>query len=312
MNLMQTEGMMEDDLLIQMIDEVTASTIALLTEASEHIIRSGGKRTRPKIALFAYEAVGGTVPAETIPAAAAIELIHTASLVHDDINDRSNLRRGQVTINARWGNAAALLTGDFLFCKAMKLVARQDPRIIEILADTCIRIVEGETRQLLSLENLEIDEETYLEIVRQKTASLFAASAEIGGLLAGASEDQVRALAEYGLNLGVAFQIRDDMLDFLGRPEELGKPIGTDLRQRKMSLALVDALQRAGGRADQALFRDVSSVVQFLRETGSLEYARDKSCVYADRAKEALSILPNSPARMRLFELANFAAERNR
>jgi octaprenyl-diphosphate synthase len=312
MSLIEIEGLMEDDLLIQMIDQVTDSTVGLLSEASEHIIRSGGKRTRPKIALLAYEASGGTIPDETIPAAAAIELIHTASLVHDDINDRSDLRRGQTTINARWGNAAALLTGDFLFCKAMKLVARQDPRIIEVLADTCIRIVEGETRQLLSLENLEIDEDTYLEIVRQKTASLFAASAQIGGILAGAPEVQVRALEEYGLNLGVAFQIRDDMLDFLGRPEELGKPIGTDLRQKKMSLALVDALHRSAGQIGQGLFEDVGSVIQFLQETGSLEYARDKSCAYADQAKEALAILPNSPARAQLFQLADFAAERNR
>jgi octaprenyl-diphosphate synthase len=308
---MEIEERMEDDLLIQMIDEVTESTIALLSEASEHIIRSGGKRTRPKIALLAYEAAGGMVPEETIPAAAAIELIHTASLVHDDINDRSDLRRGQETINARWGNAAALLTGDFLFCKAMKLVARQDPRIIEILADTCIRIVEGETRQLLSLENLEINEDTYLEIVRQKTASLFAASAQIGGLLAGAPEDQVGALEEYGLNLGVAFQIRDDMLDFVGRPELLGKPVGSDLRQKKMSLALVDAFQQSDGRSETGLFDDVGSVIQFLRQTGSLEYAREKSCTYADRAKEALSLLPSSPARTQLFQMADFAAERN-
>jgi octaprenyl-diphosphate synthase len=305
------EVSIEGDLLVQMIDQVAESTVSLLSEASEHIIRSGGKRTRPKIVRLAYEAAGGQTPEETIPAAAAIELIHTASLVHDDINDHGGMRRGQVTVNARWGNAAALLTGDFIFSKAMKLVARQDPRVIEVLADTCIRVVEGETRQLLTLGNLEINEAVYLEIVRQKTASLFAASAQIGGLVAGAPQDQVRALEEYGLNLGIAFQLRDDLLDLTGTPEELGKPVGVDLGQEKMSLALVHAAQGAAGPIQPDALDDMSSVMAFLQQSGSLAYARQKSCEYAEQAKKALSRLPASPAQAQLAELAEFAAERD-
>jgi len=212
----------ELDLVEDALRGAVASSVSLLSRASEHIIRSGGKRLRPRVVLLSYKAAGGKDISRAVPLAAAVELLHTASLIHDDINDRSDMRRGQATVNARWGDSLALLAGDFMFIRLLSLIAAFDSRVIRVLADSCTAIVEGETLQMLSLGDTGMTEETYLRIVGQKTASLFSACAELGGLLAGGAEQQVSALKDYGLKMGTAFQIRDDTLDLVGRRDRLG------------------------------------------------------------------------------------------
>ena len=301
----------ELDLVEDALRGAVASSVSLLSRASEHIIRSGGKRLRPRVVLLSYKAAGGKDISRAVPLAAAVELLHTASLIHDDINDRSDMRRGQATVNARWGDSLALLAGDFMFIRLLSLIAAFDSRVIRVLADSCTAIVEGETLQMLSLGDTGMTEETYLRIVGQKTASLFSACAELGGLLAGGAEQQVSALKDYGLKMGTAFQIRDDTLDLVGRRDRLGKPVASDLEQGKMSLATLFAL-KSSERAREVLFsNDAAQAIQLLRDTGALEYAMLKAREYSERAKEALSILPDSEAKAALFELADFAFARD-
>ena len=288
------------------------SDVDLLCGASQSIVRSGGKRLRPKIVLLGYECVGGQDVAQAVPVAAAVELLHTASLVHDDINDRSSMRRGQQTVNARLGNDLALLIGDFVFVKLLALIATFDSRVIRVLSDACTAIVEGETMQMSHLGDLGMTEATYLEIVRRKTASLFSTCAQVGGYLGGATEEQISALAEYGLNLGMAFQLRDDMLDLIGKEGDLGKPIASDLGQGKMNLAALFALQRIEGALEVLRSRNVPQIVQLLDETGAIQYAVDRTAGFAARAAEALSVLPESETQADLCRLADFAGIRTR
>jgi geranylgeranyl pyrophosphate synthase len=310
--MVQTPNMRSITTLVEReLDGAVNSQVDLLTEASEHIIRAGGKRIRPQIVLLAYAAVGGQDISCAIPLAAAVELIHTASLIHDDINDCSDRRRGRPTVNARWGSTAALLTGDFIFGKLMKLIGGFDARIIQTLANACVSIVEGETQQMLGLGDIRMTEETYLEIVRQKTASLFAASAETGGIMGRATEQQTSALAEYGLNLGMAFQIRDDALDYVGGSDRLGKPVTLDLAQGKMSLPIIAGLKKTD-RIESALrTRNAREMTQLLKETGALAYAMDRAQGYARKAQAALSSLLDSEARVALCQMADFAITRD-
>jgi octaprenyl-diphosphate synthase len=297
-------------LLERELEGAISSQVHLLAEASEHIIRAGGKRIRPQIVLLAYKAVGGQDVACAIPVAAAVELIHTASLIHDDINDRSGLRRGRPTVNARWGNTAALLTGDFIFGRLMQLIGSFDAKIIQVLANACVSIVEGETRQMLTLGDIHMTEETYLEIVHQKTASLFAASAETGGIIGQTTELQTRALAEYGFNLGMAFQIKDDALDYVGGVDRLGKPVTLDLAQGKVSLPIIAALRKTERIKPALRAQDAPEVTRLLQETGALAYAMDQAQTYARKAQAALSALCHSEARTALSQIADFAIAR--
>jgi octaprenyl-diphosphate synthase len=308
---MEPTAVFSNALVEQMLDQAIESQVNLLYVASGHVIRAGGKRMRPRLVMLAYAAVGGSDPSQAVPVAAAMELLHTASLVHDDINDHSDLRRGRATVNARWGNSAALLAGDFLFSKVMKLACEFDVRIIRLLANTCLKIIEGETRQMLCLGDLAMDEETYLTIVREKTASLFAACTESGGILAAAPAHQIEALATYGLNLGIAFQIRDDALDCLGKPDELGKPVAADLRQKIVNLAVLQAVSKSGRFRELLLAGDIDPALELLHDMGCLEYALARAHEYAQRAKEALSTLPGSDARVELLDLADFAVSRS-
>ena len=298
-------------LVEQELDGMINSQVDLLTKASGHIIHAGGKRIRPQIVLLAYTTAGGQDVSCAVPLAAAVELIHTASLIHDDINDHSDLRRGRPTVNAHWGNTTALLTGDFIFGRLMKLIGSFDARVIQVLANACVSIVEGETRQMLTLEDTRMTEETYLEIVRQKTASLFAASAEAGGILGQATEQQVQALAEYGLNLGMAFQIKDDALDYVGRSDRLGKPMALDLAQRKISLPIIAALKKTDRIKSALRAQNAQEVTRLLQETGGLDYAMNRAQEYARKAKDSLSTLLYSWARVTLCQMADFAIARD-
>jgi geranylgeranyl pyrophosphate synthase len=294
------------------LEGAAASDVELLSWASKHIICAGGKRLRPRVLLLSYRATGGTDIAGVVPLAAAVELLHTASLIHDDINDCSDVRRGQATINARWGDSVALLTGDFVFVKLFGMMAAFESRIIRVFADACSAIVEGETLHMLNRGDAVMSEELYLEIVTRKTASLFSACAEVGGILAGGTEQHIGALRDYGLNLGIAFQIRDDALDMAGKSEDLGKPVGVDLEQGKMSLATLYALERSERAREVLLSTDVRQAAELLRDTGALDYAMQKAGEYSNKGKKALSIFPCSEARAALCDLADFAVARDR
>jgi len=293
------------------LGRAVASDVSPLSEISEYVLNSGGKRLRPRIVLLSYEAAGGGDVSQAVPLAAAVELLHTASLIHDDINDHSDMRRGKASVNAQWGDGLALLIGDFVFVKLLNLIAAFDSRIVRVLADCCSAIVEGEILQMLHLWNLEMTEDIYLSIVAQKTASLFSACGELGGLLAGGTEDQVSALREYGLNLGIAFQIRDDALDLVGESDKLGKPVASDLEKGKMSLATLFALRRSEGAREVLFSKDPAQVTRLLHDTEALEYATLKAREYSERAKKGLSILPGSKAKSALSELADFALARD-
>ena len=292
------------------LKEAVASQVDVLSVASEHIIGSGGKRLRPKLVLLSFKAAGGQDTAEALSVAVAVELLHTASLVHDDINDCSDLRRGRASVNARWGNGLALLIGDYVFVQLLNLIAGCDKRVIRVVSDCCTAIVEGETLQMIRLGDPLLSEADYLRIVELKTARLFAACATLGGIVAGASPDCVDALAQYGLSLGMAFQIRDDVLDVIGNQEELGKPVDSDLSQGKMSLATIHAMRQSAKAESDAVATGLPTETDLLVNTGALEYATQTAKAYASQAHRALAELPESQARQELFDLADYAVAR--
>jgi octaprenyl-diphosphate synthase len=302
----------ELDLVEDRLREAVASNVDLLAGASQYIIHSGGKRLRPRIVLLSYKSLGGEETSSIVPVAAAVELVHTASLIHDDINDHSDTRRGRATINARWGSSLALLIGDFVFVRLLNLIADLDPRVIRVMAQCCTGIVEGETLQMLHLGDTELTEETYLRIVELKTALLFSACAELGAAVGGGTEEEIAALREYGLNLGFAFQIRDDTLDLIGQTGELGKPVASDLGQGKMGLATIYALGKSRGARKILFSNDAQRVNQLLAVTGALDYAAAKAQECVEKAKRALSLLPGSQAKSELIHLADFAVLRGK
>src|SRR5258707_3900253 len=228
-----------DDLLLSIVN----SDVDVLREASRHILSAGGKRVRPRLTLLAYEAVGGKNLSEALPVAAAVELVHTATVVHDDINDHGSLRRGRPTVNATWGRTFALLTGDYLFTKVYELMAPYKDLNI-VFAEATLSLVEGETLQAAAAKSRQLDRGTYNRIIAKKTASLFAAATKLGAMLGDADKDQVSALEQYGFNLGLAFQIVDDILDLVADSKKLGKTAGIDVAQGK---GIVTALASANG-----------------------------------------------------------------
>ncbi len=291
---------------------IVKSDVGLLSKASGHVLLSGGKRLRPRLVLLSYEAIGKKNPSPAVPAAAAVELIHTASLIHDDINDKSDMRRGEETINARWGNSLALLAGDFVFIKFLKLLCAFDSTVIRILSDACADLVEGETLQMLNGQDGKMDEQLYLMIASRKTASLFSACAELGAVVAGGTAGQVASLKKYGHNLGIAFQIRDDILDLVGKKGDLGKPVANDLKQGKMSLPILFVLNRSAREREYLLTQGKTQVIELLQKSGALDYAMQRAKEYSCRAQEALSSLAESEARAGLHRLADYAVTRKR
>jgi geranylgeranyl pyrophosphate synthase len=308
---------------------VVDSEIELLNDASRHILTSGGKRLRPQVALLSYLAAGGENLAEAVPMATAIEMVHTATLVHDDINDHSLVRRGRPAVHARWGRTFALLTGDYLFTKVYQLMAPYDPGYNIIMADACSELVEGETLQAATAKAGRMDRETYKRIVSLKTASLFDAAARMGAMLAGAEDSVVHALACYAYHLGIAFQIVDDVLDITGDPETLGKPVGSDLVQQRGVLAS-QGDGATNGRSLLSLHQDIAAtqpaialeaetgvdpvqqMMNRLRHSGAIELARLQAIEMAERARKALDAVPPSAARDELEALVDMVLERDR
>jgi octaprenyl-diphosphate synthase len=302
----------------RVLREALSSDVILIRQVAEYIIGGGGKRLRPALLLLCARATGyeGT---QHHTLAAVIEMIHTATLLHDDVVDESDLRRGHATANAEFGNAASVLVGDFLYSRAFQMmVGVGRMRVLEILADTTNAIAEGEVLQLINAGDANLDEAAYLNVIQRKTARLFEAAARLGAVLGDASPDVEDALARYGTHLGTAFQLVDDVLDYSGTADAIGKNVGDDLAEGKMTLPLIHAL--ANGTAEEAaLIRhaiagggrtDFGPVVAALDRTGALAYARQRAQAEAGRAETCLAALPDSPHRKTLLELTTFASTR--
>ena len=315
------ESALRDDL--QAVDRVLrkslSSDVALIRQVSEYIIRGGGKRLRPALLILAAQACGYRGKHHHT-LAAVVEMIHTATLLHDDVVDESSLRRGHATANAMFGNAASVLVGDFLYSRAFQLIVTvENMRVLQILSNATNVIAEGEVLQLMNSGNPDVDEQSYLEVIRRKTAKLFEAAAQLGAVLAGADVGIEDALARYGMHVGTAFQLIDDVLDYSGELAAIGKNLGDDLAEGKATLPLIRAL-RVGSADDVALIRaalsgeglkDFEAVLAALTRTDALAYARH--CAEADSASAtaALAALPDSSAKRTLLELSAFAVTRN-
>ncbi len=294
------------------------SDVLLIRQVADYIIGGGGKRLRPALLLLTAGATGyrGT---DHHTLAAVVEMIHTATLLHDDVVDESALRRGHPTANAAFGNAASVLVGDFLYSRAFQMmVAVGRPRVLEILAETTNTIAQGEVLQLMNAGDADLDEAAYVTVIQRKTARLFEASARLGAVLGASDATTEDHLARYGMHLGTAFQLVDDVLDYSGSAEVIGKNLGDDLAEGKMTLPLIRALA-VGSAADAAVIRhaiagggrtDFMPVVSALETTGALAYTRERAMAEADRAGACLAGIADSPHRRILLELSAFAAQR--
>ncbi|GMQ79026.1 MAG: polyprenyl synthetase family protein [Anaerolineae bacterium] len=294
------------------LQEIVLSDITLLQDASSHIISSGGKRVRPQVVFLSYLAAGGTDITSVVPLASAVELVHTATLVHDDINDHSLTRRGKISVHARWGRTFALLTGDYLFTKVYELMAPYGAEFNIIMAKACVSLVEGETLQASTAKAGRVDKKTYKQIIELKTASLFQAAANMGARVAQADQSTLDSLIQYGYNLGLAFQIVDDVLDVAGDPDILGKPIGKDLSQGTGALMTQNGKKIRAKAISTAENDPIQKMMVELRSSGALELAMLQAKQYADRAKSAAEDLPPSTARDDLLSLIELVINRNR
>jgi octaprenyl-diphosphate synthase len=307
---------------MRQVDAVIArrleSGVPLVGQVSRYIISSGGKRLRPALLLLVCGALGYRGE-QRFNLAAVVEFIHTATLLHDDVVDESTLRRGRATANENFGNPASVLVGDFLYSRAFQMMLdAHDMRIMEILADATNVIAEGEVMQLMNMHDPELDEPAYVQVIRSKTAKLFEASARLGAVLAKASPALEQACADYGQALGTAFQVIDDVLDYAGEASEMGKNLGDDLREGKVTLPLIAAMRR-GSEPQRALIRraietggleELDHIVAIVRETGALEVALEAAAAEAQRAMSAAEQLPLNDHAQALVQLASSLLQR--
>jgi octaprenyl-diphosphate synthase len=298
------------------------SRVTLIPEIGRYIQKSGGKRVRPAVLLMASR-LGGYQGDRAVLYASVVEFIHTATLVHDDIIDGADLRRGRLAVHSRWGNDITVLLGDYLYIKSMAMALTHDSiEIIRLLCDVTLRMIEGELYQLTKTGDVDISEEEHFEIIRRKTAFLFGGCAQIGGMLGGVTPERETALRDYGFNLGIAFQLVDDLLDYTADQTALGKPIGGDLREGKVTLPVIGLLQRGGEDADQLIRtivreRAVSpeqwrELLALLREHRATDLAYDRAVEYANRAKGCLAGFPPSRERDALMALPDYVLARDR
>jgi geranylgeranyl pyrophosphate synthase len=290
--------------------EVTESEVTVLRDASHHILSAGGKRVRPRLVLLAYAAAGGQEPTEAAPVAAAVELVHTASVVHDDINDHGVVRRGRPSINAIWGRTFALLTGDYLFTKVYELMGPYKDLNV-VLADATVALVEGETLQASAVKENNFTREVYNRIIALKTAALFRAAGELGARLANASPQAVSALANFGYDIGLAFQIVDDVLDLTGDTAQLGKTAGIDLQQGRGFAAATSAAYEAEAPAAAPATDIVASLKEKILAGDAIREAHEQADNLAALAISELDALPDSPAKDALVGLAHLVVERS-
>jgi octaprenyl-diphosphate synthase len=296
-----------------------SSDVALVGTVADYLIAAGGKRLRPAVLLLVARALGYQGGTHVL-LAAVIEFIHTATLLHDDVVDESDLRRGRQTANAHFGNAASVLVGDFLYSRAFQMMVEAgEMRVMRILADATNRIAEGEVLQLMNVHDPSVDETRYLEVVGRKTATLFEAAARIAAVIAGAGPELEEAAARYGAGLGTAFQMVDDVLDYSGHVEDIGKRLGDDLREGKVTLPLIHALQTAGEAQRRQIERavrdgggDFAEIARIVQANGSIGYVRQRAGDESKRASAAAQALPPSEFRDSLLDLNRFAMARDR
>jgi octaprenyl-diphosphate synthase len=295
------------------------SDVPLVEEIAAYLIEAGGKRLRPLLVLLCANACGYN-GRDHIKLAAVIEFLHTAMLLHDDVVDESDLRRGRKTVNSAWGNPPSVLVGDFLHSRAFEMMVEiGDMRVMEILSRATNVIAEGEVQQLMSVRNPGTTESDYLEIISRKTAMLFQAAAQAGAVLAGADESSEKALRDYGLHLGIAFQLIDDQLDYLGNSEDLGKNVGDDLAEGKVTLPLIAAMRN--GNADERQFienaivsggvENLPEIIKVVKSTGGLQYTADLANQSRCQAIECLNQVQESPYKNSMSTLINFVVDRH-
>jgi len=291
-----------------------------LYTAARHILHAGGKRLRPSMVILSCEAVGGK-PETVIPAAAAIELVHNFTLIHDDIMDRDKLRRGHPTVHTLWGDAGAILAGDTLYAKAFELITRvevappaQIKKCVRIIAETCVEICEGQWEDIEFEDRDRVSEDEYLAMVGKKTSVLYEASARIGGILGGAKKGVVDALGEYGRLVGIGFQIYDDVIDLRTPEEVLGKNRGSDILKGKKTLIITRAhelgedIKIFGGK--EASTEEIDQAIRQLEDCGSIDYAEEKAIKHVQTGKKMLNILPDTSSKQLLLELADYMITR--
>ena len=291
-----------------------------IPEVTAHLVEAGGKRLRPMLTLAAARMFGYDGP-NHIRLAATVEFIHTATLLHDDVVDESARRRGRPTANLLWDNKSSVLVGDYLFSRSFQLMVETGSlRVLDILSNASATIAEGEVLQLSAARDLRTDEKIYLQVVRGKTAALFSAATEVGGVIAGASDAEVQALFDYGDALGIAFQIADDLLDYQGDTAAIGKNAGDDFRERKLTLPVIKAVALATpderafwertiekGRQEEG---DLEHALALMDKYGTLDATRDDALRWAERARQSLTLLPDTYIRGILHDLANYVVAR--
>ncbi len=303
-------------------DRMASEHAPRIPEVTAHLIEAGGKRLRPMLTLAAARLCGYAGPYH-VHLAATVEFIHTATLLHDDVVDESTQRRGRPTANLLWDNKSSVLVGDYLFARSFQLMTESgNMRVLGILANASATIAEGEVLQLTAAQDLATDEAIYLKVVRGKTAALFSAATEVGGVISGADEAQVRALFDYGDALGIAFQIADDLLDYGGTSAVIGKNTGDDFRERKLTLPVIKAVARAGAEERAFWIRviekgrqgdgDLERAIALMQRHGAMEAARNDALMWSAKARDALQGLPDHPLRDVLGELADFVVSRIR
>jgi octaprenyl-diphosphate synthase len=299
------------------------SPVALIPQVASHIVAAGGKRMRPMLTLAAAQLCGVGAGDRHVNLAACVEFIHTATLLHDDVVDESDLRRGLRTANAVWGNKASVLVGDFLFSRAFQVMVEDGSLdVLRILSHASAVIAEGEVLQLMTANDTETTEQAYLEVIKAKTATLFAAAARVGAVVAGRPRIEEEALESYGLNLGIAFQLVDDVIDYTSTAEEMGKSAGDDFRDGKITLPVVLAFMR-GGEEERQFWRrtleaqeqdpaDLTRAVDLMRRHGALRDTVERAKHYGAMARDALGIFPDHPVKRAFVELVEFAIHRVR
>jgi len=301
------------------IHDSLQSEVVLINQIANYIVSSGGKRLRPMLHTLCAHACDYQGQ-DHIPLAAIIEFIHTATLLHDDVVDESDLRRGQQSAHAVWGNAASVLVGDFLYSRSFQMMVGLDSmRIMEVLADTTNTIAEGEVQQLLNMGDPEVSQQRYMQVIENKTAKLFEAACRLAAIISGQSAEIEEALAIFGNRLGAAFQIADDVLDYAGEADTMGKNTGDDLAEGKPTLPLIFARERCNKKQRELLdtairnggMDDLSPILAVIEETDSLDAAMSIAREQAFEARQAIGVLPDSPWRAALEQLANYSINRD-
>lgn len=306
-------------------DELDAITPDNLGEASVYLTRAGGKMLRPALTLITAEAVGGNRE-NALKSAAAIELIHTFSLIHDDIMDKDDMRRGMPSVHKVWGEDVAILAGDTLFSKAFEIIIgsknttpEQNNQTLATVADACVKICEGQALDMGFEDRFDVSEEEYMEMIFKKTGALIAAATKAGAIMGGASKEVIDAMYEYGRLIGLAFQIQDDYLDLASDEETLGKPIGSDIAKGKMTIIAIKGLASSDDsdkllellKSDENSQEDIDKAIQLLENCGAVEYARNLAQESVSQAKEVLEILDDSSSKQVLSDIADFVLERH-